>query len=78
MLAGYSTSSTSLSQSINLAILNGGGTYSTGNQWVLKSSNIITVSTTTTYYLLIQCNFGTALRMQYVQSNSDFKAVRIG
>ena len=77
MLAGYSTSSTSLSQSINLAILNGGGTYSTGNQWVLTSSNIITVSTTTTYYLLIQCNFGTASRMQYVQGNSDFKAVRI-
>ena len=78
MLAGYSTSSTGLSQSINLAILNGGGvTYNIGNQWSLNSSNIITVASTTTYYLQIQCTFGTASRMQYVQGNSAFRAVRI-
>ena len=77
MLAGYSTSSTGLSQNINLAILNGGATYNIGNQWALNSSNIITVASTTLYYLQIQCNFGTASRMQYVQGNSDFKAVRI-
>jgi len=78
MLAGYSTSSTGLSQNINLAILNGGGvTYNIGNQWSLNSSNIITVASTTTYYLQIQCTFGTASRMQYVQGNSAFRAVRI-
>jgi len=78
MLAGYSISSTGLSQSINLAILNGGGvTYNIGNQWSLNSSNIITVASTTTYYLQIQCTFGTASRMQYVQGNSAFRAVRI-
>ena len=41
MLAGYSTSSTGLSQNINLAILNGGATYNIGNKWTLNSSNII-------------------------------------
>lgn len=78
MLAGYSTSSTGLSQNINLAILNGGGvTYNIGNQWSLNSSNIITVVSTTTYYLQIQCTFGTASRFRYVQANSAFRAVRI-
>ena len=78
MLAGYSTSSTGLSQNINLAIINAGGiTYNIGNQWTLNSSNVISVASTTTYYLQIQCTFGTASRMQYVQGKSAFRAVRI-
>ena len=78
LLAGYSTNSTGLSQNINLAILNAGGiTYNIGNQWILNSSNIISHTSTTTYYLQIQCTFGTASRMQYVQGNSAFRAVRI-
>ena len=78
LLAGYSTSSGGLSQNINLAILNAGGvTFNIGNQWTLNSSNIIVVASTTLYYLQIQCTFGTASRMQYVQSNSQLRAVRI-
>jgi hypothetical protein len=78
LLAGYSTSSTGLSQNINLAIINGGGVvYNIGNQWTLNSSNIISHTSTTSYWLQIQCNFGTASRMNYVQGNSAFRAVRI-
>ena len=63
ILAGYSTSSTSLSQNINLAINNCGNiTFNIGNQWTLNSSNIISHTSTTTYYLQIQCTFGTASR----------------
>ena len=75
--AGYSTSSTAFSQNINLAIEYAGVTGNTGNKWTLNSSNIITVASTTTYYLLVQCSFGTAGRLQYTQANSQFSAVRI-
>ena len=77
MTAGYSTSSTAFSQNINLAINYSGVTANVGNQWVLTSSNIISVASTTTYNLLIQCSFGTAGRLQYNQSLSAFRAVRI-
>jgi len=78
LLAGYSTSSTGLSQNENLAILNGGGViYNIGNQWTLNSSNIISVASTQSYWLQVQCNFGSASRMNWVQGNSQFRAVRI-
>jgi hypothetical protein len=78
ILAGYSTSPTSLSQSYNLAInhLNG-ATSSASTQWILATSNPVVVTTNTTYYMLTSCNFGTASRIQFVSSNSDFKAIRI-
>jgi hypothetical protein len=56
MTAGYSTSSTAFSQNINLAINYSGLTGNTSNQWALNSSNIISVSSTTTYHLQIQCS----------------------
>ena len=78
MLAGYSTSATGLSQSINLSIIHGGNfTYSIGNQWVLTSCNCVVVSTLTTYYMITRCLFGTASRFQFVNGNSAFRAVRI-
>ena len=77
MTAGYSTSSTAFSQNINLAIIYSGVTGNTGNQWTLNSSNIISVASTTTYHLLLQCSFGSVGRLQYNQSLSAFRAVRI-
>ena len=45
MLAGYSTSATSLSQSTGLAIQNGGGTvYGVGAQWVFNNNILFTHS----------------------------------
>jgi hypothetical protein len=78
ILAGYSTSPTALSQSYNLAInhLNG-ATSSASTQWILATSNPVVVTTDTRYYMLTSCNFGTASRIQFVSSNSDFKAIRI-
>jgi len=78
LLVGYSTSTTTLSQSINLSIVNGGNiTYNIGNQWILTSSNVVVVSSTTTYYMITRCLFGTASRMQFVNSNSAFRATRL-
>jgi hypothetical protein len=78
ILAGYSTSPTALSQLYNLAInhLNG-ATSSASTQWILATSNPVVVTTDTRYYMLTSCNFGTASRIQFVSSNSDFKAIRI-
>ena len=78
MLAGYSTSSTALSQSTNLSIINAGSyNYNVGNQWCMTSANTIVVSSTTTYYMITRCLFGTASRFQFVNSNSAFQATRI-
>lgn len=78
LLAGYSTSSTGLSQTGNLSIINAGSfTYNVGNQWCLTSTNTIVVSSTTTYYMLTRCLFGTASRMRFVSTNSAFQATRI-
>lgn len=77
-LASYSTSSTALSTNSALAIFHGNGSsaYPVGAQWILHSSNILT-ATVATYYMIVQCNFGTASRLQYVNGNSSFQAVRI-
>lgn len=78
MLAGYSTSATALSQSTNLAIINAGNfNYNIGNQWVLTSTNTIVVSSTTTYYMITRCLFGSINRFQYGNGNSAFQATRI-
>ena len=79
LLAGYSTSSTSLSQSTNLSINNWNGTtlMSVGSQCCLTSTNTVVVASTTTYYMLTRVLFGTASRMQFVQGNSSFTATRI-
>jgi len=78
VLAGYSTSSTALSQNINLAIINGGLiTYGVGAQWVLTSTNIVSPATTTTYYLLVQASFGSASRFQFNGGLSCLTAIRI-
>lgn len=78
MLAGYSTSSTALSQSTNLSIINAGSyNYNIGNQWCLSSANTIVVSSTTTYYMITRCLFGSIGRFQYVNSNSAFQATKI-
>jgi hypothetical protein len=77
LLAGYSTSATALSQSNNLAIINCGlFNYGVGNQWVLTSTNTIVVSSTTTYYMICECVFGTANRFQF-GGNSAFQATKI-
>jgi len=78
LLAGYSKSSSGLSQSTNLSIINAGNfTYNNGNQWCLTSTNTIVVSSTTTYYMILRCLFGTASRLQFVSTNSAFQATRI-
>jgi hypothetical protein len=71
MMAGYSTSPSSFSQTKNLGIFNGGGfTYSAGNRWTLQSSGVVINSSTisNTYTLAIKCSFGTANRL-YVPGN---------
>ena len=78
LLSAYSTSSTALSQNINLAIINAGTiTYTVGCQWVLATSNIVTPTVTTTYYLLVQCSFGSPGRFQFNGGLSALTAVRI-
>jgi hypothetical protein len=78
LLAGYSTSNTSLSQSNNLSIINGGAiTYGIGAQWVLTTTNIVIVPSTQVYYLLVQANFGTPSNLQWTQANSCFTAIKI-
>jgi hypothetical protein len=78
MLAGYSTSNTSLSQSNNLSIINGGTiNYVNGSQWVLTTTNIVIVPSTQLYYLIVQATFGTPSYLQWTQANSCFTAIKI-
>lgn len=78
LLATYSTSSTALSTSSALAIQNGGGlTYAVGSQFVLSTSNIVTVGASNVLYMLCSCGFGSPSRLKYVNANSNFQAVRI-
>jgi cytoskeletal protein CcmA (bactofilin family) len=78
MTAGYSTLDASYSQNNNLVsnYLNN-ATFSSPAQWILATSNSVVVTTNTTYYMLTSCTFGTSDRIQFVSSNSDFKAIRI-
>ncbi len=78
LLMAPSTSSTALSSSTNLSIINGGGiSYGSETQWVLTTSAIVSPTASTTYYMLCQAGFGTASRMQFTNDNSGFQAVRI-
>ena len=76
--AGYSTSTTAWSQSNQLAIQHlAGGNFNIGNQWVLHSTAIVQNTTARNYYLLVECVFGTAGRLQFVGQNSRFEYMRI-
>jgi hypothetical protein len=77
MTALYSTSSTTTSQGINSGTIDGGGlTYAIGSAWSLNNTSCVVVSATTTYYMI--CRYvGTASRVRFVNSNSQFMAVRI-
>jgi len=76
--ATYSTSSSTFSQTTNLAIINAGNfSYSASMQWCLNTSGIVQVASSTTFYLLVSANFGTANRIISYGSNSNLTAVRI-
>lgn len=75
----YSTSNTSYSQTERTAYQQGGGlTYNIGNKWVLNGSAVVTIASSTTYYLVFLCVFGTAARLRYLQNSSSLTAVRVG
>lgn len=81
-IAGYSLSSTSLSQSRNLALFHGNGAslFPVGSRISLNTSGFIANgSDNTTYYLLIRCLFGSALRMQFMNNNlySQFRFTKL-
>jgi hypothetical protein len=78
ILTSYSTSSTGLSANANLNIDNkNGATFAVGVQFILPTTAIVSPTTTTTYYCLVQASFGTASRLQFNNSNSSFSAVKI-
>lgn len=54
-----------------------GQTCTSGTQWVLTCSNIYTPTSITSYYLLIQCVFGTTSSLNFNSTNSRFEAIRI-
>ena len=79
ILAGLSTSTTTLSQSTSLGISHLGNStaYPVGAQWIIHNSNTFSLTGGTTYYMLVQCSFATASRLQFVGGNSSFSATRI-
>lgn len=78
ILLAPSTSSTALSSNTNLNIDNkNGSSYGVGVQFVLPNQAIVSPTTTTTYYMLIQVAFGTANRIQFSNGTSSFSAVKI-
>lgn len=78
ILTSHSTSSTGLSANANLNIDNkNGATYAVGVQFILPTTAIVSPTTTTTYYCLVQASFGTASRLQFNSTNSRFSAVKI-
>ena len=81
--AGYSLSSSSLSQSRNLALLNfnAASLYAIGSRQSLNTAGFVANgSNGTEYFLLIRCIFGTAGRLQFMNDNllSQFRFTRIG
>jgi hypothetical protein len=79
MLLSHSTSSTSLSTNSNLYIDNatGTGSWNVGLQRVMATTAIVTHASTTTYYMLLQVNFGTANRVQFNNGTGSFQAIRM-
>ena len=79
--AGASTSNTSFSQSLNLANFHGNGAslFPVGSRVNLNTTGIIAVGSTSTYYLVIRCSYGTASRLQFMNDNlySQFRFTKL-
>ena len=78
MSAAYSTSPTAYSHNCDATWSGGGLTYNSGSTFSLNHTDCIVVDSTTTYYMITRCNFGTILRMRFINTFSKFSAVRIG
>ena len=77
MSAAYSTSPTAYSHNVDATWGGGGFNYPAGTTFSLNHTDCIVVDTTTTYYMITRCNFGTAARMRFITTFSKFSAVRI-
>jgi hypothetical protein len=77
MSAAYSTSATAYSHEVDATWSGGGLSYNSGSTFSLNHTDFIVVDTTTTYYMICRCNFGTVLRMRFIKTFSKFSAVRI-
>jgi hypothetical protein len=77
MSAAYSTSPTAYSHNVDATWSGGGLTYNSGSTFSLNHTDCIVVSSTTTYYMICRCIFGTILRMRFINTFSKFSAVRI-
>lgn len=77
MSAAYSTSATAYSHNVDATWSGGGLTYNSGSTFSLNHTDCIVVASTTTYYMITRCNFGTILRMRFITTFSKFSAVRI-
>jgi hypothetical protein len=79
--AGASTSNSSFSQSQNLAQFHGNSSslFPVSSRVNLNTSGIIAVGSTSTYYLVIRCSFGTASRLQFMNDNlySQFRFTKL-
>jgi len=82
-IAGYSLSSTSLSQSRNLALYHGNAAslFPVGSRISLNTAGFVANgSNGTTYYFMLRCTYGTASRLQFMNNDlySQFRFTRIG
>jgi hypothetical protein len=77
MSAAYSTSPTAYSHNVDATWSGGGLTYNSGSTFSLNHTDCIVVASTTTYYMICRCIFGTILRMRFINTFSKFSAVRI-
>jgi hypothetical protein len=77
MSSAYSTSATAYSHNVDATWSGGGLTYNSGSTFSLNHTDCIVVDSTTTYYMICRCIFGTILRMRFISTFSKFSAVRI-
>jgi hypothetical protein len=77
MSAAYSTSPTAYSHNVDATWSGGGLSYNSGSTFSLNHTDCIVVASTTTYYMICRCIFGTILRMRFINTFSKFSAVRI-
>jgi hypothetical protein len=78
MSAAYSTSPTAYSHNVDATWSGGGLSYNSGSTFSLNHTDCIVVDSTTTYYMICRCIYGTILRMRFINTFSKFSAVRIG
>ncbi len=77
MSSTYSTSATEYSHSVDARMDGGAFIYPIGSAWSLNLIDFIVVTSTTTYYMIVRCIFGTVARLRFITTFSKFSAVRI-